>query len=64
MQFNTKTALAIFGMATVASAQQQCIQAPANNQCPDSHPKFCSTASGTGVIFTACLLHGQVTDWP
>ncbi|KAF5545934.1 hypothetical protein FMEXI_5850 [Fusarium mexicanum] len=45
MQFNIKTALAIFAMASVASAQQQCVETLANNQCPASHPKFCAVAS-------------------
>ncbi|RKK84345.1 hypothetical protein BFJ69_g2129 [Fusarium oxysporum] len=54
MQFNINTIFAIFAMASVAAAQQQCIETPANNQCPASHPKFCAVASGTGVIHTAC----------
>ncbi|KAF5964844.1 hypothetical protein FBULB1_12558 [Fusarium bulbicola] len=49
MQFNIKTSLAIFAMASVASAQQQCVETPANNQCPASHPKFCAVASAFSV---------------
>ncbi|KAK7959058.1 uncharacterized protein PG986_003912 [Apiospora aurea] len=59
MQFSVNAFLAALAMASFASAIPQgnglCI-AKGSAACSGEFPKECSTASGTGVIFTSCCL--------
>ncbi|KAK7912220.1 hypothetical protein PG985_014701 [Apiospora marii] len=56
MQFSLSTLFAALAMASMAAAQNGlCIEKGAA-ACSGEYPQECSTASGTGVIFTACCL--------